>query len=121
MLKITKNGSSINFVDSNNKVLGFDFYHICCETVGFALKHKGVKDPILEINNDLEMEINIEIKECDFTGEFEFKEFNEEDQEARLMLKLTNRKTLEIYNYHNGYYSHGFKFENGSEIIEGRI
>ncbi len=86
--------SRINIIDSNNKVVGYDFGQTCCE--------------------DFYLRISQDFVNQDFTGEFD-------DEGDCIKFFLTGGGVLELHNHHNGYYSHDFKFtqktDDGEEVL----
>ena len=111
-----------NWVDENNVVLGFDAGQHCCENFG-SYYHTDPKKP---------KETEIRLSEDDLEGYRFDPVFHEMgnlddhlDEGDSFTVKLvdatgvSNRPDvyLTIYNGHNGYYSHGFSFDNGKTTI----
>jgi hypothetical protein len=123
---------SINFVDENNVLVGYDFEQCCCEIFGFAITDdipKGMTKEMYEHSEDLEKyigKLNIALKDYRLDTDFIFQN-NEEEQEHELLntvvFKLENYnndgevKYLTLYNSHNGYYSHGFSMSDSIETL----
>lgn len=126
--------SKVNFVDSNNVLLGYDLEQCCCEnafwTIGESLDgsnplHSGdnISDP---------QEISLE----DYVFDPDFYQLHEdEDREEYVAIfrlvcnprwrngvQATGRPDLcvRLVNKQNGYYSHGFTF-SGRNAIEGSL
>lgn len=122
-MRIFNVDGKINFVDDNNVFVGFDTEGACCEKFGYTFTmfipedmdslYSDVKESILEGYN---FDKNF-IKDLPYPKNYEnggAKCFRLEKDEEEVYLT--------IYNYHNGYYSHGFEFVNDEEIIEeGRL
>ena len=124
MIKEIETGHSVNWADDKYMV-GFETSHQCCEQTGWTFvdeegKELGLK-PLLddyvftgEFIEDLKVkglddDSIIESSGC-FNAAFEIKSNSDE------------KCYLVIYNYHNGYYSHGFEFrENKSLLHEGGL
>ncbi len=117
--------NSLNWVDENNVVLGYDFSQSCCEDFGYYFTRK-------ESNTVL----NYEGRDSGYTPDLEKYNFDPEyhkylegdcmDEGMALQFRLVSKdgeeRFLVIYNFHNGYYGHGFKFEVGKEIaLEGTL
>ncbi len=107
----------VNFVDKNNVVLGYDTYQQCCENAGWFVADK----PLDRVPDDVE-EFEFPIQD-DWVFDPEY--FQEtglgESEEGGMMaiFRLVNgkkQKFLHLFNCHNGYYSHGFKFTIDNKI-----
>lgn len=114
------NGDKFNWVDENNVVLGFDSWGQCCEDFGYfySALPDSTKDGTDHISLSAE---NLLSYRFDPT----FKDSSGETDCAMATFRLIspdNVVYLTIYNDHNGYYSHGFKFESTDNIIrEGSL
>ena len=109
---------SINFIDSNEVFLGFDYSSKCCEDFGYITSRSeelnlSDAESISELDDDLELE------GYDFDREY----FNQEYRGLANYVTFRCVKDgaediyLTIYNRHNGYYWHGFNFKNKEEVI----
>ena len=114
-------GGKINFVDKNNVLVGFDFMQCCCEDFGYDFLNSDKK----KIGDDPD-EKTLEPYFFDET----FVEYPETSHcdEGKVRFKLIKRKNdktpiyLELYNTHNGYYSHGFEMSKDKTIVhEGSL
>ena len=120
-MKIIKPGfnevlkDKLNFIDNNNVIVGYDFNQHCCEKFGYILTAQHPN----EINEYLEKFEGEEIENLD---DYNFDTLFYVHVGDVVYFKLTNSNNdviyLILYNYHNGYYSHGFEFNNNGEIIE---
>ncbi|MFZ9300928.1 MAG: DUF7448 domain-containing protein [Chitinophagaceae bacterium] len=122
-MKIFKKDGKTNFVDDNNVFVGYDTEGYCCEYFGYVLT--------MFIPNDVD-ELYSDIKEEILEGYNFDKKFIKNiltipglyDTGGAKSFRLEKDKEevfLTIYNYHNGYYSHGFEFSCDGEIIEEGI
>lgn len=111
----------INFVDQNNVLLGYDMEQRCCEDAGWFISDglpNSVGDKkIIMKDEDLQ----------DYYFDIDFKsvrrKVNEFEKGGIISFRITdgeNEKFINIFNAHNGYYSHGFTFK-ANEIIEGGL
>ena len=121
----------VNFVDDNNVFVGYDMAQFCCEDAGWFI----ADEPILQYMESLNPYNNIELKYKDLSNAdisdfyFDtnyFKEVRSKyDDENLIIFKITNNnedRYIHIYNSHNGWYSHGFVFQQDNKIIkEGQI
>ncbi len=134
--------NKFNFVDENNVLVGYDNESDCCECFGYFFSEQIVSD-----YNEID-KLSIELSASD-TQSYRFdttffkriKNFedgsdeNADDPDQNCdfaCFKLYSVKTgqadiyLHLYNYHNGYYSHGFdsqQIENEvvQEWVHGRL
>jgi hypothetical protein len=120
----------VNFIDENNVLLGYDLEQDCCEFAGFFMTHdsKWYEKKRPEKSFEQLGNVRIEIKDYVFDpdyfqertldGESQYAEFKAVDMNKGAMgysvMGYGNRGYPPIYivlfNVHNGYYSHGFKF-----------
>lgn len=124
-----------NFVDDRNVVLGYSAGQNCCETFGYYFttdrkieeNAKKYLDTLKEQHNEEFLATPSEeaLKVLRFDKKW-FKEFSVDGYECgncfavRLKAKGVKTHYLVLYNYHNGYYSHGFDFtkkKGGKEIV----
>jgi hypothetical protein len=125
MIKIFAEGtdfpSKVNFVDENNVFLGYDLSQDCCEQADWFISDK------IEFNipEDGKLAIVEDLSEFSFDTEFKCKiNMNGSLDEGecavfRIVKEYGKEKFIHIFNSHNGYYSHGFEFKNGEEVISG--
>lgn len=113
----------VNFIDSNNVILGYDLGQSCCEHAFWTISEKpDGSDPIHKGDDEAAQEIELD-GYC-FDPEF-FERADEDASEnyvARFRLKGWSKPDLyvRLENHQNGYYSHGFTFR-GAVIIEDSI
>lgn len=108
MLVKDENGS-INFIDENDNFVGFRSYHCCCEDFGWSIKTSGDEDiSIIEndptflkgfVFNTSMQPIELAVSGYEDGGTVSFQLVNNDTGESLC---------LELYNHHNGYYSHGW-------------
>ena len=113
--------NKVNFVDENNVVLGYDLSQCCCETAGWFLSDSPTPTAAdMSANNQV---LKYE-EEWSFDPEF-FQETKEGeglglDSGAIATFRIVNgvrQAFIHLYNCHNGYYSHGFEFTHGRNVI----
>jgi hypothetical protein len=114
----------VNFIDSNNVILGYDLGQSCCEYAFWTISEKpDGRDPIHKGDDDAMQEIELD-GYC-FDPQFCERESAGVDGGVAIF-KLLGRQYgtsklpelfLRLENHHNGYYSHGFTFR-GAVIIE---
>ena len=110
-------GNRLNLIDENNVFVGYDYEQDCCEDFGY--KFETSKRNIIEEKPDLNGAFfTLNHKKLKSTDDY----YDDGDYEYGFEIKLANGELIwfVIYNYHNGYYSHGFDFKNDKEtLIEG--
>ena len=111
MLKIFDRDGKLNFVDTNNVVVGFASYQSCCENWGWYITPEEPTEETLDFSRS--------------DGDKDFPTYNFDPQyfveltsqtisevNAAVVFKLVSNSAkdlyLVLYNCHNGYYSHGF-------------
>lgn len=106
-----------NFVDRNNVLVGFSNGSNCCEEFGYLLTEQvptstdapTVPDDSLEpYVFDTAFRQPDAIPASDSGGSLTF----------RLVADGLPDRFLTIYNFHNGYYSHGFEVKHGDLLFE---
>jgi hypothetical protein len=114
----------VNFVDENNVFLGYDITQCCCEEVGWGLStKKGEFDFHYEQPSD-EQFLNGYVFDISY-----FEQYTPEYVdcggvvEFRLIHESKDAMFLYLYNCHNGYYGHGFQFQDqdGTVIMQSDI
>ncbi|MFA5106681.1 MAG: hypothetical protein WC506_07045 [Candidatus Micrarchaeia archaeon] len=118
-MKIFEKDTKVNFVDKNNRLVGYDMEANCCEDFGWYISAqdacpKGVAD-VADFGENLEpycfedvqvfTKREAEEDECGGTATFE------------LTAKGKSPLYLTLYNFHNGYYSHGFEMRVGKKVL----
>lgn len=112
-----------NWVDENNVFVGYDSMQCCCEQHGWHLTdkvplHDGSEEDAMTPPAD-------GWDNYRFVPEF-FSEING-GEGGTATFKIQNISTqkilyLSIWNYHTGYYAHGFEFKDGDKVLEeGRL
>lgn len=107
----------VNFIDSENVILGYDLYQSCCEDAFWVIsKSEDGSNPLFR-GDETETQL-IELDGYVFDPDY-FKGETQEDRDhednfAIFKLVKFNKPQESLYirleNHHNGYYSHGFKF-----------
>jgi hypothetical protein len=118
----------VNFIDSNNVILGYDLEQSCCEHAFWTISEKlDGSDPIHK-GDDKAMQ-EIELDGYCFDPNYCQRHDNENDEEYVATFKLVGHPYgtpklpelfLRLENHHNGYYSHGFTFR-GAVIIKDSL
>ena len=133
----------INFVDRNNLLVGFNNSQNCCERFGYSLSSQDTINLVPfhdeatdEYNDDYGLKIPDEVGPSDeelepFVFDRSFHEVRQLDPGYNCanvaVFRLLNDRGRELflylYNQHNGYYSHGFDFQDeiGLTIFEGAL
>jgi hypothetical protein len=144
-MKLFVTGHSVNWVDKNNRMAGYTLERDCCEYSGFyvsnaedevtgehsVLNYRGnCVVPYRELNEEInKVAANAFWESWDFTGNYRINSVRTgEDEEGRrtVAFEIENqnneKKWLILFNDHNGWYSHGFQFKKGDEVIaEGEL
>ena len=125
-MKIFERDEKINFVDDYNVFVGFDYSPCCCEHYGWTITKecptndidltKLVTDPHLDFSlyrfDTTFYKIVINELSCDTGVGAIFRLINGNIEELFLTL----------WNYHNGYYTHGFEMcEGETKLFVGHI
>lgn len=114
-------GDSLNFVDKNNVLLGYEYSPDCCEHFGFSIvdsieqySEQAKKDDFLETSvEDAAERLKDFVFDPGFFMKDEGPDPNDDGNRAVFRLKAEDPDRvlyLVLWNYHNGYYSHGFEF-----------
>lgn len=120
----------INFVDENNVLVGFDTDSQCCENYGWYIS-KSISDDnpnlinikcvvddtftLPHVNSILEGWVFDE----NFFEEITSSKANEDGNIGVFRLIRGDQSMyLHLYNYHNGFYSHGFTMMKGDEYLQ---
>lgn len=124
----TDSGSyKVNFVDINNRLVGYDMEQHCCENADWLIakrddvpsyaensSHYGILNENID---DLNKKLEPYVFDKDF---FKTPSWNLGEGDVvcfKLYAKGMPDLFLYLYNYHNGYYGHGFTFQEGNEIL----
>ena len=117
----------VNFIDSNNIILGYDLSQSCCENATWAIGPNKDGSDSIHSGSDEESE---EFEMDGYRFDPDFSEVNEDSYEepggAYALFKLIHqaygaRKPplyVRLENCHNGYYGHGFTF-SGAPTLSG--
>jgi len=102
--------TKVNFVDENNVMLGYDLTQNCCEYAGWFISDR-IETVIIESFDLEEEELEGFVFDPDFMIESDIDETYDEGRFAIFSIVNGERRYyIHLYNVHNGYYSHGFKF-----------
>lgn len=118
-------GEKINFVDENNVLVGYDYSGQCCENFGWCIGEKismNLKDALFD-DSKTDAYIDEQLNGWTFDTKF-FKEIQEEESYNDIhfaifrLVKGDQERFLHLYNIHNGYYSHGFEFQQDDTTLQ---
>lgn len=107
----------VNFVDEKNVLVGYSNDNDCCANGGWFIaddKDAWLQETFKEKAMDLPGFV-FDPKYAERTLEGEYAEG------GAIQFRLTNgdkEKFLTLYNFHNGYYSRGFKISVGGKVEE---
>ena len=103
---------SINFIDSNDNFVGYGYSQRCCECFGYEILMN-----VSDYNKGMDS-IDVTCEDWVFNTDHEpesvdFGDNCSDDGDAAIAFALKNKSTgvvayLILYNYHNGYYAHGW-------------
>lgn len=118
----------VNFIDSNNVILGYDLEESCCEYACWKISEDFFgNNPIHKGDSEISQEIELDgyCFDPEFCHRFDDNEVDEQVVTFKLVASRYIKPKLpdlflRLENHQNGYYSHGFIFR-GSTIIEGSI
>lgn len=109
--------TKVNFVDENGVVLGYDMVGTCCEDFGWYISDMSQGEELTPIPN-------LDSYRFD-TKYFENKSINEIcDIKSLIIFRIVDKQGslpplfIHLYNYHNGYYAHGFEFTHNLKLIQ---
>lgn len=114
-MKIFDRDGKYNFVDTNNVFVGYDSYQCCCEDFGYVLCFK-LPDNLYNAEKLPDSAAEGYVFDPDY--------FESRDDYVVFRLVQDNHPEifLILYNFHNGYYSHGFTMSVDSVVKqEGMI
>ena len=114
--RVFEQDRKINFVDTNNVLVGYDMEQDCCEMADWFISGK-IEESIPE---DLRHSDDLTGYVFDATFFKEISGGSDFDEGGMVIFRLFNihqEKYLHLFNCHNGYYSHGFEMKiNDKEI-----
>lgn len=104
---------SLNIVDENNVVVGYDFYSSCCEEFGYKIGEVDCEQEVLDADNERLQGYVIDVSS--------FEESKNEEDKNELYFNCIKEGSepikITLYNYHNGYYAHGWSLSKGDEML----
>lgn len=118
----------VNFVDSNNVLVGYDMGQSCCEHADWfistdkkknVIDGNGITEGLEDYNFDPKYFVYVELDKDGYG-------YNCLDKGGMVCFRLVSDGNpdlfLHIYNSHNGYYGHGFEAKiNGIAWQEGTL
>jgi len=109
----------VNFVDENNVFVGYDLGQSCCEHAGYFVSDK--KEDSLDGEEEETPHLGGYFFDVNYIEYCDDKE-GDFDSGGMVAFRMTHADKkdlfLHVFNCHNGYYSHGFEFKNGDELIK---
>jgi hypothetical protein len=130
-LKVFEEKGRINFIDIFDNAVGFSFSQCCCEDFGWSISKNPDIFNLLGSNYELScsVEEGIDLNNYMFNGGYlNNSNGNDDIQKSVVRFELINLDGvgedfvyLYLYNFHNGYYSHGFDANIGGERIEDSL
>jgi len=114
-------GDKVNFVDSNNVVVGYDLGQNCCEHAGWYISEIECCD---SDDSRRVPDVDSYIFDVDYFECVSDSTCFDDGGLARFRLVHPNKPDLflHIFNSHNGYYGHGFSVEHsGKTIIDSSL
>lgn len=122
-MKIFNNNGKINFVDINNVFVGFDYEASCCESFGYFLSAEILNNLPDKVENGDDFNLEDYVFDKTFVKEHILSPYDEGGSVAFRLVKDSQDESpkevlyLTLYNFHNGYYGHGFEMTVGDEKI----
>ena len=110
--------TSVNWIDANNRFVGFDAFHNCCEFFGWYVSESPDEPESLDEPDRHDIGDGMDPYCFDPDG------FREAACSiiARLTAPGMPDKYLHVFNHHNGYYAHGFEFGvKGGNVTKGAL
>ena len=99
----------VNFIDRNNRFVGFDMESQCCENYGWVISETESDTPW-----NLESIPNAAERVLTYVFNTDFGDKGIKDGDGYVVFQLISAREPNLYLYlfndHNGYYSHGFEF-----------
>lgn len=118
----------VNFVDNNNRLVGYDMESQCCEDFGWKITADPAWTPYpsetgagSDLSPDALLDYNF-VDEEPLIEDDNYKKYLEVCEVSTARFRLTNGDNeafLWVWNSHNGYYSHGFDYDLGDNKDEG--
>jgi hypothetical protein len=115
---IFNDNDKVNFVDDNNVFVGYSMSRNCCETFGwFISKQKCVEKQ--ENTDNTTLKVNFKYKKYTFNKKSFVRVGKDNNNMVIFQLKCKGKPSLylHLYNYHNGYYAHGFEMQINNVVF----
>lgn len=109
----------VNFVDSNNVVLGYDMSQHCCENADWQISNSPDynDDDATVYSEDMNLEGYVFDREFFLDGDCGH-DYGTQWVSFKIVHEFENDLYITLTNCHNGYYSHGFEFSQDDDVIE---
>jgi hypothetical protein len=125
MVKVFEKNGKINFIDSNNVVLGYDMNQSCCEDADYLFtdNSKEAEDAVVyNLDNRESPDQSDFVFDVDYIEEIDNGSLDSGGMVAFKMVAEGKEMFVVLYNCHNGYYGHGFNMELGDKTLhEGTL
>lgn len=115
----------VNFVDTNNVLVGYDTYQSCCEDAGWYITNMVSPYDTRAVVENYDLggyvfDPGFCVKGSEVFGDLNTGGLDEGDQVFFAMVH-PEKETLFLclFNSHNGYYSHGFTMTVGGDAVAG--
>ena len=114
-MRMFEHDEHVNFIDSKDRFVGYEFGQCCCELVGWSITRTLPEDGADEVPNPI---ADFDLAGYDFDPDFfaEIVDAGEGGFAVFRLRKADDEVYLVIYNHHNGYYSHGFTARVGGVV-----
>lgn len=123
-MKIFDRDGAVNFVDSNNVLVGFSTFQNCCENASWLLTR--TMPHLIETAAEIDpAELDGYVFDVAFDGGDPLTQ-ESLDGGGAVAFRLVNgdrEAFLTLYNSQNGYYSHGFQMKDatGKKVRDGSV
>jgi hypothetical protein len=119
-------GEKVNFVDTNNTLVGYDLSQNCCEHAGWYLSYDRRSDSDNEKTLDRKIVEPYVFDRDFFEEEGDGNKYHPAFENGglvrfRLVADGLPDVYLHIFNSHNGYYGHGFTVEHSGAVVRESI
>ena len=126
-MKIFYTDYKVNFVDENNVFVGYDDFQCCCENHGWFISKFEDEDSVENLKDkdfysddilkgyvfDKSYHKTLSIKDDNYSEDPSWSDC----VQFKLIKNFSPNLFLYLYNFHNGYYSHGFTMKDVNQII----
>lgn len=119
-MRIIMDRRAVNFVDENNVLLGYSLEQSCCEDAGWFIADRE-DEWLRDTYEQKSMLLPGWVFDTHYTESVPVPRAGGMDTASGAVrfriVKDGVQKFIVLYNVHNGYYTHGFKFEAGTGAV----